>query len=65
MNKNVDWEFSEPIPHLYQSFLVLEYIDDDGLREGICDHFEEVDSILYEVTKILGIPDAELEEQVP
>lgn len=44
---------------------MLEYIDDDGLREGICDHFEEVDSILYEVTKILGIPDAELEEQVP
>ncbi|KAK4715842.1 hypothetical protein R3W88_014180 [Solanum pinnatisectum] len=34
-NKSVDQALARPIPHLYQSFSVREFVNDDGLGEGI------------------------------
>ncbi|KAK4715536.1 hypothetical protein R3W88_013874 [Solanum pinnatisectum] len=34
-NKSVDQALARPIPHLYQSFPIQEYVDSDGLGEGV------------------------------
>ncbi|KAK4727187.1 hypothetical protein R3W88_032104 [Solanum pinnatisectum] len=34
-NKSVDQALARPIPHLYQSFPVREYINDDSLGENL------------------------------
>ncbi|KAK4716727.1 hypothetical protein R3W88_015065 [Solanum pinnatisectum] len=45
-NKSVDQALPRPIPHLYQSFPVQEYVDDDDLGEGIYGLFEEIYAIV-------------------
>ncbi|XP_049346831.1 uncharacterized protein LOC125811394 [Solanum verrucosum] len=63
-NKNVDQALTRPIPHLYQSFPVREYVNDDGLGEGICGLFEEIDAVIEEEAGTSGIRDAEPEKQL-
>ena len=43
---------AKPIPHLYQSFLVREYAEEDDLWEGICGLFEDIDAIIDEEVKL-------------
>uniref|UniRef100_M1DET8 Gag/pol polyprotein n=1 Tax=Solanum tuberosum TaxID=4113 RepID=M1DET8_SOLTU len=54
-NKVVDWELAKPVPHLYQSFPMREYVNDDGLGEGIRNIFEEYDVVLEEMIETSGI----------
>uniref|UniRef100_M1DE63 Uncharacterized protein n=1 Tax=Solanum tuberosum TaxID=4113 RepID=M1DE63_SOLTU len=65
MNRSVDRALAKPIPHLYQSFPVREYVNDGGLEEEIWGLFEEVDAIVEEEAGTLGIRDAELDELLP
>uniref|UniRef100_A0A0V0GYZ4 Putative ovule protein n=1 Tax=Solanum chacoense TaxID=4108 RepID=A0A0V0GYZ4_SOLCH len=64
MNKSVDRILARPMSHLYQSFPVREYVKDNGLGEGIWGLFEEVDAIIEDEARTLGIRDAEQEEQL-
>ncbi|KAK4724717.1 hypothetical protein R3W88_027496 [Solanum pinnatisectum] len=63
-NKSVNQALARPIPHLYQSFPIREYVKDDGLGEGIWGLFEEIDAVIEEEAGISGIRDAEPEEQL-
>uniref|UniRef100_M1BHJ0 Uncharacterized protein n=1 Tax=Solanum tuberosum TaxID=4113 RepID=M1BHJ0_SOLTU len=63
-NKCVDQALARPIPHLYQSFPVREYVNDDGLGEGIWGLFEKIDAVIEEEARTTGIRDAEPEEQL-
>ena len=54
MKKSSDQALAKPIPHLYQSFPVQEYADRDGLGEGICDLFEEIDALIEEEVELVG-----------
>ena len=40
------------------------YVNDDGLGEGICGLFEEIDAVIEEKDGTLGIRDAKPEEQL-
>ena len=64
MKKSSDQALSRPIPHLYQSFLVREYVDHDGLREGICDLFEEINVVIEDEVELDGIRDVDPGEQL-
>lgn len=64
MKKNSDQALSRTIPHLYQSFLVREYVDHDGLREGICDLFEEINVFIKDEVELEGVHDVEPGEQL-
>ena len=57
-NKN-DQALAKPIPHLYQSFSIREYVECEDLREWICDLFEEIDVVVKEEVELGGIRDAE------
>ena len=61
MKKN-DQALTKPIPHLYQSFPILEYAAHEDLREGICDLFGQIDSVVMEEVELAGIRDAETGE---
>ena len=50
---------SRPIPHLYQSFPVREYVEQEDLGEGICGLFEKIDAIIEEEVKLTGFRDVE------
>ncbi|KAK4726780.1 hypothetical protein R3W88_031697 [Solanum pinnatisectum] len=63
-NKSVDQALARPIPHLYQSFPVREYVNDDGLEEGICGLFEEIDAVVEEEAGTSSIRDAKPAEQL-
>uniref|UniRef100_M1DL28 Uncharacterized protein n=1 Tax=Solanum tuberosum TaxID=4113 RepID=M1DL28_SOLTU len=63
-NKSVDQALTRRIPHLYQSFLVREYVDDGGLEEGIWGLFEEINVVIEEEAGTSGIHDAEPEEKL-
>ena len=52
------------LPHLRLSFLVEEYAKDDGLGEGIGDHFKECDVPPKKTIKISGIRDTKPMDQV-
>ncbi|KAK4716733.1 hypothetical protein R3W88_015071 [Solanum pinnatisectum] len=62
--KNVDQALSRPIPHLYQSFPVREYVNDDGLGEGIWDLFEEID-VTYFPDKEVAFVGEDISEAYP
>jgi len=64
MSKNVDGMLARPIPHLYVSFPVREYVNDGDFGEGVGDLFEEVDAVVEEEAGTSGIRDAEPEEQI-
>ncbi|XP_049350430.1 uncharacterized protein LOC125815075 [Solanum verrucosum] len=63
-NKSSDQALARPIPHLYQSFPVRGYVNNDGLGEGICGLFEEIDAVIEEEVGTSGIRDAEPEERL-
>ena len=44
--KKKDQALAKPIPHVYQSFPVCEYAEQEDLGEGICVLFEEIDVII-------------------
>ncbi|XP_055822105.1 uncharacterized protein LOC129890610 [Solanum dulcamara] len=62
-SRKINRVLARPIPHLYISFPVQEYIDDGDLGEGIWNLFEEVDTILEEEIGTSGIHNAELEDK--
>ena len=64
MKKISDQALAKQIPHLYQSFQLREYANLDGLEEGICDLFEENDSIIEKEIVPDGIRDSEHGEQL-
>uniref|UniRef100_M0ZH71 Uncharacterized protein n=1 Tax=Solanum tuberosum TaxID=4113 RepID=M0ZH71_SOLTU len=64
MNKSTDRMLVRPMPHLYQSFPMREYVKDDGLGEGIWRLFEEVDAIIEDEAMTSGIRDVEPQEQL-
>lgn len=64
-NKAIYWELAKSVPHLYQSFPLREYANDDGLGEGIENLFEESDDVLEEMIETSFIRDAKPEERVP
>ena len=59
MKKSSDQALATPIPHLYQSFPVKEYVKHDNLGEGICGLFEEINADIDEEVELAGIRDAE------
>ncbi|XP_069152060.1 uncharacterized protein [Solanum lycopersicum] len=59
MKKKKDQELAKPIPHLYQSFPIWEYVDPEDCREGICDLFKEINAIIEEEVESVDIRDAE------
>ena len=63
-NKNVDQALARPIPHLYQSSLVREYVNDAGLGEGIWGLSVEIDVVIEEEAGTSSIRDAEPEEEL-
>jgi len=64
MSQNVDQALARPIPHLYQSFPVRDYVKDGDLGEGIWNLFKEFDAIFEEETGTSGICDADPVKQV-
>ena len=46
MKKINDQQLANTIPHLYQSFPVRVYADQDDLREGFYSLFEEIDVVI-------------------
>uniref|UniRef100_M1BA63 Uncharacterized protein n=2 Tax=Solanum tuberosum TaxID=4113 RepID=M1BA63_SOLTU len=62
--KKVNDVSPKPLPHLYKSFLVEGYDNDDSLREGTTDLLEEEDVVLEELIETPGTRDAEPMEQV-
>uniref|UniRef100_M1DVI2 Gag/pol polyprotein n=1 Tax=Solanum tuberosum TaxID=4113 RepID=M1DVI2_SOLTU len=63
-NKSVDQVLTRPIPHLYQSFSVREYVNNSGLGEESGGLFEEIDAVIEEEAGTSGIRDAKPEEQL-
>ncbi|XP_055803517.1 uncharacterized protein LOC129872597 [Solanum dulcamara] len=63
-NKKIDRILVRPIPHLYMSFPVREYVGDGDLGEGIWNLFKEFDTILEKETGTSDIRDVEPEEQL-
>ncbi|XP_015057657.1 uncharacterized protein LOC107003924 [Solanum pennellii] len=59
--KNSDQALVKPIPHLYQSFPVREYVDHDDLVEGISGLFEEID----EVNDMIGLSTNVVSHKLP
>ncbi len=57
-------KMAKTIPHLYQSFPVREYAEDDNLRERICGFFEEIDVVIEEEVELARIRDAEPREML-
>ena len=57
--KKKDQALAKPIPHLYQSFPVCEYVEQEDPREGICGLFEEIDAIIEEEVDLTVFHDAE------
>ncbi|XP_069145404.1 uncharacterized protein [Solanum lycopersicum] len=64
MKRNSDQALDKTIPHLYQSFPLREYVDFDGLGEGICDIFKEIDVVIEDEVELASIRDAEPGEQL-
>lgn len=62
--KVVDWELAKLVPRLYRSFPVQENANDDGLRMGIENHFEEFDVVLEDMIETSCIQDAKPDERV-
>ena len=52
--KKKDQALDNPIPHLYQSFSVHEYAEQEDLGEGIYGLFEEIDAIIEEEVELKG-----------
>lgn len=53
-----------PILYWYKSFAVREYVDYDGLGEGIWDLFEEIDIVIKNEVETSGILIAKPGEQL-
>ena len=49
---------------MYESFLVWENADHDGLTEGICNFFRKIDVVLDDEIKVAVIHDTEPGEQL-
>ena len=64
IKKSSDQVLAKSITHLYQSFLVLDYAYHDGLGDGICNLFKEIDAVIKEKIELPGIRDVELGEQL-
>ena len=50
--KKKDQALANPIPHLYQSFPVQEYVEHEDLGEGICGLFEEINVVIKEEVEL-------------
>lgn len=52
------------IPHLYQSFQVLEHADDDGIGEGVWGLYEEIEAVMEDEAETSSIHFVEPGEQL-
>ena len=63
MKKSGNQAQARTIPHFYHSFNDCEYADRYGLVEGIWGLFEEIDDVIEDQVKLLGIRNVKPREQ--